>query len=333
MRIRAFVLCILAVALAGCCAPGRPTCQVHRIPLPEPGWEARARAAEVQMAHMATLPSAPHALIDGQTGGPIWYPSLPKHFAGADVVLFGELHGNLVGAAYQLTVLRAMHRQGRPLALAMEFLERDVQPAVDRYLQGEIDETTFKKDARLGKAYPKTHRPLIEFCKANRIPVIAANAPRPLVKAYRKTEVDYATYLDSLTDDERRSLPRTTSTPDGPYKDRFFEFMGPKRGPSFFRSQALWDDAMAEAVTDWRDAHPSARVLLIVGAFHVRHGGGTLTKIQARRPADRIATIAMDMTAPPLTFTTEDRGMGDVILKVEPPKKTKKDDAPTPPKS
>ena len=280
------------------------------------------------------LPAAPHALFDGRTGAPVSADELDGRTMDADVVVFGELHGNLVGAAYQLRVLRAMHRQGRSMALAMEFMERDVQPTIDRYLAGEIDEATFRKDARQGKAYPATHGPLVEFCKANGIAVIAANAPRPLVKAYRKTDADYATFLETLTDAERKTLPRSTSTPEGPYKDRFYKFMGAKRAPSFFRSQSLWDDAMAEAVTDWRETNPNGRVLLIVGAFHVGHQGGTVTKIQARRPQDRVTTLVMDMMAPPLGFTGEDTGVGDLSLKVPlPEKKPAEPESSPPPKS
>lgn len=275
-------------------------------------------------------PDARQALFDGATGQPMTTQALLGRASGADVVAFGELHGHLVGAEFQLHLLRAMHASGRPVALAMEFLERDVQPVVDQYLRGEIDEATFRKEARQNAAYPKTHGPLIEFCKANGLAVIAANAPRPLVTAYRKSEADYATYLDSLTDEERVLLPRSTSTPDGPYKDRFYAFMGPKRAATFFRSQSLWDDAMAEAVTDWREAHPDTSVLLIVGGFHVGHQGGTVVKIRSRRPNDRVFTVVMGVMAPPLTFESDDQGVGDVSLKVAARPKKGKAPAPKP---
>ena len=271
-----------------------------------------------------TIPESTHALFDGRTGEALTDDALPGLLGPADVVVFGELHGDLIGARYQLQLLRALHATGRPLALAMEFLERDVQATVDGYLHGDIDQPTFREQARQSKAYPATHGPLIEFCKANNIPVIAANAPRPLVTGYRKFDGDYEAYLASLTEAQRGQLPRTTSTPDDPYRDRFYKFMGPKRAPTFFRSQSLWDDAMAEAVTDFRDAHRGHRVLLVVGAFHVSHQGGTLTKIRARRPIDEVRSLVMDLAKPPFTFAPDDRGIGDIALKVPPPKRSPK---------
>ena len=92
------------------------------------------------------------------------------------------------------------------------------------------------------------------------------------------------------------------------------------RGPSFFRSQSLWDDAMAEAIADFRASHPDHVVLLVVGAFHVNHGLGTITKYRLRRPQDDVATIVMTMgDGDALPFAPADERAGDVVVKVRPP--------------
>lgn len=324
------LLALAALTLPGCVTSRR----ARRTCCPPPAAPVRSFAvADVN------VPSSPaeqpdtrtEAFFDGASGAPLSSEQALARLQDSDIVVFGEMHGDLVGARVQLALLKAMHAAGRPLALAMEFLERDVQGTVDRYLAGEIDEATFRKEARQGRAYPTTHGPLIEFCKAHGIPVVAANAPRPLVTAYRKSGQDYATYLAERSAEERGTLPRTTSTPDDGYRMRFMDLMGPKRGAAFFRSQALWDDAMAEATADFREAHPDTRVLLIVGAFHVAHDGGTVTKIRARRPGDRITTLVMDRDAPPLDFSSEDRGVGTVSLKVRRAKPVRV--APTPKKA
>lgn len=244
--------------------------------------------------------------------------ALHAQVGAADVVLFGELHGNAAGSQLQAELLgRLVEAKGRPVALAMEFFERDVQADLDAYLAGELEEAAFLERTRQGRAYATSHRPLVEMCKAHGIPVIAANAPRPLVSGFRKTEDDYATYLEGLTEAERASLPRTTTRPDDAYRKRFMQLMGPKRGPSFFRSQALWDDAMAEAVTDFRAGHPDHLVVLIVGAFHVGGDGGTLTKIRARRPDDRLFSLILSPAADErLRFDPDERGAADAVVMV-----------------
>lgn len=236
-----------------------------------------------------------------------------------DLFAFGELHGDAVGAAAERAVLEALAASPRPLALAMEFLERDVQPHVDAWLSGGLEDEALRQAARQGAAYTTTHGPLLAFAKARGIPVIAANAPRPLVTRYRKADAGYEAFLGTLTAEERAVLPRTTSEIDDAYRARFMALMGAERGASFFRSQALWDDAMAEAIADFRDAHPTHRVLLVVGAFHVTGGLGTLTKYTLRRPDDRTTTLVMTHgTAPHLPWHPDDALLGDTILKVHP---------------
>ena len=201
-------------------------------------------------------------------------------------------------------------------------LGNNLEVAQAKYLAGEIEEADFLKKTRQGRAYPKSHRPLIEYCKANGIPVIAANAPRPLVSGYRKSDAEsYTAYLEGLSEEERAALPRSTTTPDDPYKARFMKFMGPKRGPAFFRSQALWDDAMGEAVADFRDANPEHQVLLIIGGFHVTGRLGTITKFLQRRPDDTVHVTVMDVVANPAAPLTPDQAKsGDALLLVRAPK-------------
>lgn len=275
----------------------------------------RANATTVAEAapEPAPLPPTAYRLYTGD-GGPMRLPDLHARVADADVFVFGELHGNAAGSRLQHELLKAVAASGRPFALAMEFFERDVQADLDAYLRDELDEPTFLERTRQSPAYPASHRPLIELCKAHGAPVIAANAPRPLVSAFRKTEDDYATFLAGLSEAERKTLPRSTSRPDDAYKRRFMEFMGPQRGPSFFRSQALWDDAMAEAVTDFRAANPDHVVVLIVGAFHVGGDGGTVTKIRARRPEDRVATLILSPAqGNSLAFDPDAKGQADLV--------------------
>jgi uncharacterized iron-regulated protein len=281
-----------------------------------------ARAEVVMPTPPTPKPARASAWYHGDTGKPADMATTVAGWKDAEIVAFGELHGNLVGAAAQLRVLEAMHAQGRPIALAMEFMERDTQPAVDAYLAGKISTEAFKLAARQNKAYDKTHGPLVEFCKANGIPIIAANAPRRLVSGYRKQDEDYETYVAGLPEEDRAWLPEETSILEDAYRERFMKMMGEERGTSFFRSQSLWDDAMAEAMYDFRSEHPDHRILFIVGGFHVERGLGTISKYKLRRGKDDIRVLIMDMDKDPqLPFRDEDMGKGDLILKVPYPKR------------
>lgn len=261
-----------------------------------------------------------HAFFDAG-GNETSFDAYVDSVADIDFVGFGELHYHAVGSRYELELLKAMSAQPRPVALAMEFFEADTQKALDEYLAGNIDEAEFREQARRDEKYDDSHRPLIEFCKQAGIPVIAANAPRPLVTAYRKAGVaSYDEYLTGLTEEERALLPAKSVPPDDEFKERFMEVMGPDRGPRFYKSMALWNDAMAEAAANFRAEHPEHRVLLIVGGFHVAKRLGTVTQYLDRRPDDSASVLLMQVDEEgPIDFTEDDRDEGDVVLKVRMP--------------
>ncbi len=310
MRIPLLLLVPVAFALAGCvttssrCYPRRCRAPAPTAPMPPP-----AKAAT-------------HVLYDGRLGTPTTLDNFVAEALGTDLVVFGELHGDPVGAAYQLALLKKLDRGVRPLAIAMEFFEADVQYALDAYLAGEMDEETFVKETKRNAAYAKTHGPLVEWAKANGAPVLAANAPRKIVSGYRKSDLDYDAYRESLAEEERAWLPDATTVVEDAYWERFAALMGEKMAKPFFKSQSLWDDAMAESMAKFRDAHPNHRILFVVGGFHVTGGLGTITKYLQRRPNDKVSALVMSTSRDgSLAWDPDDHHAGNAVLVVKPPKK------------
>lgn len=324
---------VLVPALGACACPRRcpPAPRLARAAAPAPASPAPAAVRPAERP-----PARAEAWYLGD-GTPTDLEGALAAVSDADLIAFGELHGHPAGAAAQLALLRRLAADGRPVALAMEFFERDTQAVLDAYLRGEVPSEQLRKEARLGPDYPHTHGPLIDFCRERGIPVIAANAPRRLVTAYRKSGADFEAFRGAQPDGDRAWLPRETSVLEDAYRERFLALMGPERGPAFFRSQSLWDDAMAEAVADFRAARPAHRVLLIVGGFHVAHGEGTLTKYRLRRGKDEVRILLMSPAPAPasdLAFLPADLGSADVVLKVRmrhAPRPNPQGPQPTPP--
>ncbi|MHC5011278.1 MAG: ChaN family lipoprotein [Planctomycetota bacterium] len=304
MKTSVVTICTALLLLTGCVSPRRTRCC--------PSYAVRVQPS-------APTPKRVFAFYDGATGAPSDVDAFLASARNADLVVFGELHSNPVGARFEREVLVALGRMDRPVALAMEFFEADTQAALDAYLAGTLDRAAFVEQTKRAPDYDRTHGPLVDWAKENGVPVIAANGPRRLVSGYRKAEQEYETYLASLTEDDRNLLPSTTTVIRDAYWERFAALMG-DRAESFFLSQSLWDDAMAESIADFRDDHPDHRVLLVVGAFHTTGRLGTVTKYLLRRPDDRVAVLTMNMNDQPLLpFSEEDRGSGDIVLLVPPP--------------
>ena len=271
----------------------------------------------------------------------------------ADVVLFGEQHNDAICNQLEAELLAALAAGRRPVALAMEFFEADTQAPLDAYLNGRIGEDAFRDMARQKRAYLTAHRPMIEFCRAAHIPVIAANAPRRLVRALGKSGLPFDEFRASQSPSDRALLPTRSEMLTGPYRDRFFEIMknhvtttaptsqaaptsqtaesAAERALKAFRPQLLWDASMAEAVANHRARHERSRVMLVVGSFHVQFEGGTLVKLRQRRPDDAVRTIVY-RTSPDtrFEFQEDDRGAGDIVIYgLVPPAPKKSAAAPT----
>ncbi len=135
---------------------------------------------------------------DGHSGRRLSFEEVVARCRPADAVLFGEEHNDVVCNELEAQLLYALARQPRPVALAMEFFEADTQAALDAYLRGRIAEEPFREQTHQGRAYILSHRPLIELCRLIRVPVIAANAPRKLVRAYRMSGLDYEAFRAGL---------------------------------------------------------------------------------------------------------------------------------------
>jgi len=95
-----------------------------------------------------------------------------------NVIIFGEDHDSRVAHEGELALLTGLAGRDGGLVLALEMFERDVQDALDTYLEGAISEDTFLELARPWPNYRENYRPLVELAKARAIPVIAANVPR-----------------------------------------------------------------------------------------------------------------------------------------------------------
>lgn len=286
---------------------------------------------------------------DGNSASPLDFSDALARANRADVVLFGEEHSNAVCNAFQAQLFARMIESRGTVALAMEFFESDTQPVLDEYLATGSDESDFRKQTRQGRAYLLAHRPLIELARRAECPIIAANAPRRLVSGLRKSGLAYSDYVQSLPPEDRVLLPANSTAPRDAYWEAFCKVMEshgtdtapasqPSSAPSVsaseaaadddsllyrgFRSQCLWDDAMAQSVAAHR-ARIGAPVMLIVGSFHVAHQGGTKTKFMAARPDDRVVTIVFRGTPDTaLRFDERDRQAGDIIVYgVTPPEK------------
>jgi len=241
---------------------------------------------------------------DGRTGERIEFETMLDRLAEADAVFLGETHIDETTHRVELATYAGLRdrRDGR-VVLAMEMFERDVQPTLDAYLRGEIDEPAFLAKARPWSNYRTAYRPMIELAKASGAPVVASNFPSTL---RRKLGTDG---IDALSPEERALAPAELLANTPAYWRRVDNavrghaaMMGPAPAaddPRLNSVQSLWDNSMGEACALALRNHRGSSVLHVNGGFHSEYWDGTARQFQLREPGARIATVAIVPTANP----------------------------------
>ena len=213
--------------------------------------------------------------------------------ANADVLFFGEEHNDSAGHFLENKIFSALHAQyADKVVLSMEMFETDGQLVLNEYLGGTIDEARFSRDIRLWSNY-KDYRPMIEYAKQNKIPVIAANPPRRYVSLVSRRGMRS---LDSLSRDAKKFLPPLPyDTLTGRYREKFVEIMkgGPGgNNPNVYYSQSLWDAGMAYSIYSFLKKNKHKKIFHCVGGFHCEEKLGTAAQLQMRNKKLKILNIA-----------------------------------------
>src|SRR5262249_49017026 len=147
-------------------------------------------------------------IVELATQRTLSFEDFVKAVAQAQVVAVGEEHYHPDIQAFELRLLQAL-AQHRPqhVALAMEFLERDIQPAVDAYLSGNSDTATFQTHIKATPAFIEYYFPLMQYARQAGVPLLALNVPRSLAR--RVTQEGLQAVAESLPPPERAYLAAT----------------------------------------------------------------------------------------------------------------------------
>lgn len=234
-----------------------------------------------------------YKIYDTRTKQIIPIDQIVSDMAGADVLFFGEEHNDSAGHYLENKIYRALHAAyGNQVTLSMEMFETDNQLVLDEYLQGKIDESRLSKDARLWGNY-KDYRPMVDYAKQNKLPVIAANPPRRYVSLVTKRGMKA---LDSLSKEARTFLPPLPyDTLSGRYREKFMETMqGAPESASrnIYYSQSLWDAGMSYSIYHYRKKNKEQKIFHCVGKFHVDEKLGTARQLMMRNKKLRILNIS-----------------------------------------
>ena len=249
--------------------------------------------------HDTTLPEswAPHRVYESHHKRFSDFESLIDAAAHADIVFLGEQHDDPATHRMELALLQAVARRRDNVVLSLEMFERDVQPILDKYLNGTISEAVFLKGSRPWPNYATDYRPLVEFARAHHWRVVAADVPRPMASAVAVKGLEAVT---SRTDSTRPWAAAEFQCPVGDdYFKRFTVAMGEHPSGSgmpsvenMYRAQCVKDETMAESIVRARSDGSAPLVIQYNGDFHSDFGEGTAERVRRRLPKARVVVIS-----------------------------------------
>jgi len=201
----------------------------------------------------------------------------------AHYVLLGEAHNNAAHHFWQLQSLAMVLGSGRELVIGMEMFPRRVQPALDRWVAGELTEREFLEQSewyRVWRFDAELYLPILRFARMNRVPLVALNVDRKLTSDTAKQGWD-------AIDPARREVISDPAPATQEYREWLqqafdqhpeeyeanFEF--------FVQAQLVWDRAFAQALRDAHARHPNAVIAGIIGSGHLRYGHGVPHQLRA----------------------------------------------------
>ncbi len=271
--------------------------------------------------------NASQRVVSSATGGTISFAQMADAAAKADMVFFGEQHDDDESHRAELALLTAIGERRPNVVLSLEMFERDVQPVVDAYLAGTIDEAAFRAQSRPWPNYTADYRPLLELAKAKRWPVVASNIPRRIASTVSRRGLPA---IDSLPAADRGFVAQEWSCPTDKYYENFMAVMGGAHAgatspsPSgarpmmdlFYESQCSKDETMAESIVLARSkAGPDAIVVHFNGAFHSDFGLGTVARVRRRLPdAETVVISAVPTPDPTKAKAAEFLNRGQFII-------------------
>lgn len=224
-------------------------------------------------------------------------PAIMADLAERDVLLLGEIHDSEAHHIWQLQVIAAMHGLRGNIVIGMEMLPRSVQPVLDKWVANELTPEEF---LRLSNWYDywqfdaDLYMPILQFARINRIPVLAINIDRSLVKSVREQgwKAIEPSQRSGITDPAPVSsgyldLLAATFGLHGAHGSGASDSKNPSAGdvktdPRFLRfveGQSLWDRAMAQGLAEAWQRDRDALVIGIMGSGHVVFGYGVANQL------------------------------------------------------
>jgi uncharacterized iron-regulated protein len=253
--------------------------------------------------------------------------------AAHEAVLLGETHDDPEHHRWQLYTMAGLYALRPNMVLGFEMFPRRVQPVLDEWVAGRLDETEFLRRVEWQRVWgydAHFYLPILQFARMYRIPMLALNVERRLVsrvgeegwaaipageregitdpapadRAY--TARLYQAYLDHQTSAAARQQTQRKPPSEEELADAKFR--------RFVEAMLVWDGAMAQGIAERLRSREAPLVVAIMGSGHVRNGYGVPRQLRELG----VTRVAVALPWNPSDSCAElAPGLADVVFGVE----------------
>jgi len=237
-------------------------------------------------------------IIDTRTGRQVSFDDLLGALVEVPVVFIGETHNQVSHHEIQLKIIRALLEVQVEVMLGVEMFTYEIQPILDAWTRGELDEGTFLRavdwDAIWGYPYI-LYRDILDEARIWSLKVLGLNAPRDVIQRIAREglkglspENRSKVAKDIVLDlpDYRKYIERQYTEHDQKDLDSF-EF--------FFQAQRAWDETMADILANQLpEIERTGKILVLAGSGHVYKEYGIPGSFKRRTGLPYVTIIPVD---------------------------------------
>jgi uncharacterized iron-regulated protein len=211
-------------------------------------------------------------LLDLRKGRSLTLAEAVPEILKSRIVIVGEQHTDGGHHRAQLGVIQSLVQAGAKVAIGLEMFRKDSQRALDRWTAGDISSPEFEKIYDDNWNYPwPAYRPIFEYARQHRIPMIGLNVPRDITRQVARSG------FRSLSDEQRGRLSNVSCSIDEEYMRYIRSVYGAHAHSNmnftfFCEAQMIWDAAMASHSLDFLASTPDATVVILTGVGHAQKG-------------------------------------------------------------
>jgi uncharacterized iron-regulated protein len=266
-------------------------------------------------------PRLPAPLASELPKGKLWITSRESDFMDmldeleqADVVYLGADHGNADHHLLQLRIIEHLVHRRRLHAIGVDYFDRSFQPALKRYVEGEMDESELvRTEVKLGP-----YRAILAHARANRLPVRALALENDL--RLRVLEGG----LDAVPEAVRMKLPAVDVAlfPEHRAERRAAWDKSEREFVRAYLVHCLEEEVIADGIVNWfRTAPDDSQIVVLAGIERVLKGHAVPERAHRRNGRSYKTVIPLSGVADGVDRSRLAHTYADFVWFVPPPVK------------